>query len=103
MGSTTSPTISLSASIVHPGETVTVTGQGFAIADSVTITIDSSYYAIGTLSCDSNGNCSGSAIIPNNSIVQGPHQVTGAGTSSYRVSSLHLQQVAQARLSNSTE
>ncbi|HYL44668.1 MAG TPA: hypothetical protein VEU97_14890 [Ktedonobacteraceae bacterium] len=81
MGSTTSPTISLSASIVHPGETVTVTGQGFAIADRVTITIDSSYYAIGTLSCDSNGNCSGSAIIPNNSIVQGPHQVTGAGTS----------------------
>jgi len=68
--------------IVHPFDTVTITGQGFYPGDTVSITIDNPYnYPLVSLSCDSSGNCSGVATIPNTNVAQGIHQVIGTDSS----------------------
>ena len=75
------PTISM-PDIVHPFDTVTITGQGFYPGDTVSITIDNPYnYPLVSLSCDSSGNCSGVATIPNTNVAQGIHQVIGTDSS----------------------
>lgn len=62
--------------IVHPFDTVTITGQGFTANDNVPIYIDNTYnYSITSLSCDSYGNCSGQATIPYSNFAQGVHEV----------------------------
>lgn len=73
------PTISM-PDIVHPFDTVTITGQGFYPGDIVSITIDNPYnYPLVSLSCDSSGNCSGVATIPSTNVAQGTHQVNRYG------------------------
>lgn len=75
------PTISM-PDIVHPFDTVTITGQGFYPGDIVSITIDNPYnYPLVSLSCNSSGNCSGVATIPNTNVAQGTHQVIGTDNS----------------------
>lgn len=76
----TAPTISLAASIVHPGEQVAATGRNFAPGDSVTIYVSNSY-TLGTIYCDNNGNCSGIITIVTQGLPQGYYQVIGYGTS----------------------
>ncbi len=59
----TTPTITVPA-ILHPFDTVTITGQGFAPYDNVDIALNWSYNPIGGIKCDGNGNCSGQVTIP---------------------------------------
>lgn len=81
-GTSTSPTISFSASIVRPYQTVNVTGQGFAPGDSVQLHLDNaSNYVFGAFYCDSNGNCSGTVQMPFGGMVQGVHSIIGTATS----------------------
>ncbi len=72
------PTLAL-PSIVHPFDTVTITGQGFAPADTVGISVDyPGGYFIGSLACDNNGSCSGQVTMPYQNIEQGTHEIFGA-------------------------
>ena len=74
------PTISL-PDIVHPFDTVTITGQGFAPDDHVGIGVDYPGYFIGFLACDNTGNCSGQVTMPYQNIVQGTHEIFGVASS----------------------
>jgi hypothetical protein len=76
----TNPAIAL-PTIVHPFDTITITGQGFAPGDSVEITLDNYGYMLGALSCDSNGNCSGQLMVPSSNVPQGTHQVIATSRS----------------------
>lgn len=70
-----SPAISM-PDLVHPFDTVTITGQGFNANESVQVHIDNTNnYSIASLSCDSTGTCSGQATIPYSNIAQGVHEV----------------------------
>ncbi len=69
------PTISL-PDVIHAYDTVTVTGQGFLPDDRVFILASNLYNPFGTISCDGNGNCSGSVTIPALG-TQGMNQIIG--------------------------
>lgn len=72
------PTITI-PSIVHPFDTVMITGQGFAPNDSIYVNgTDSNNQTIlgASITCDVNGNCSGQIVIPYRSVPQGTYQLT---------------------------
>jgi hypothetical protein len=79
----TTPSITVPA-ILHPFDTVTITGQGFAPYDGVQIALAYTGNVIGFLTCDSNGNCSGQIIIrvgwPFQNLVQGSYPVFATGS-----------------------
>ena len=75
----TTPTITVPA-ILHPFDTVTITGQGFAPYDNVTIALNWSNNTIGGIKCDSNGNCSGQVTIPYSGVPQGTYRVLATGS-----------------------
>lgn len=77
-GSTTGPTISL-PDIVHPYDTIPASGQGFAAGDEVPLSIQGTQtnLLLGYMSCDSNGNCSGTITIPQYYLPQGIYQIGG--------------------------
>jgi len=66
--------------ILHPFDTVTITGQGFAPYDDVTIALNWSNNPIGGIKCDGNGNCSGQVTIPYSGVPQGTYQVLATGS-----------------------
>jgi hypothetical protein len=77
------PALSSAITTVKPGQFITVKGLGFAAFDVVSIQLDSPDGSfVGTLFCDSNGTCSGTALMPSFSVVQGLHLLVGSGTSS---------------------
>lgn len=76
------PALSTVVSTVKPNQTVSMSGVGFASYDSVEVQLDNTGSNIGSLSCDSNGNCSGSGTMPSSSVVQGLHLLVGIGTTS---------------------
>lgn len=78
---TTTPSITLSDHTVHPRQKITVTGQGFAPNDMVTVYLDSLDVSFGTLACDGNGNCSGVVAIPLTG-PQGQHMILAQGSQS---------------------
>ena len=75
----TTPSITLPA-ILHPFDTVTITGQGFAPYDDVQIALDGSYNPIGRIHCDVNGNCSGQVTIPSAGLTQGTYPIIATGS-----------------------
>ena len=75
----TTPTITVPA-ILHPFDTVTITGQGFAPYDDVQIALNWSNNPIGGIKCDGNGNCSGQVTIPYSGVPQGTYQVLATGS-----------------------
>jgi hypothetical protein len=77
---TTTPTIALSDSTVHPNQKITVTAQGFAPNDTVSLYLDQMVDLYVTLPCDSNGDCSGPLTLPLYSGLQGQHMLLGHGS-----------------------
>ncbi len=74
------PTISVSAHSVRPNQKITITGQGFAPNDTVTVFLDQLFTnPFGNLSCNGNGNCSGSVTIPLTG-PQGQHMILAQGS-----------------------
>ena len=78
----TTPTIQPSVSIVRPDEHFLITGQGFLPNDTVDIVIDGgqSGVGLGTLTCDSSGNCSGAVQLPQYEGPAGSHTIYAYGT-----------------------
>ncbi|GHO48461.1 hypothetical protein [Ktedonospora formicarum] len=79
LAATVTPTISVSAHTVHPRQKITITGLGFAPNDTVFISLDQLNYSLGNLTCDSDGNCSGSVTIPLTG-PQGQHMLLAQGS-----------------------
>lgn len=78
---TVTPTITVSAHTAHPNQKITVTGQGFAANDTVTVFLDQLYNnPFGNLACDGNGNCSGSVTLPLLTGPQGQHMILAQGS-----------------------
>ena len=75
----TSPSITVPA-VLHPFDTITITGQGFAPYDNVQIALNWSNNPIGGIHCDGNGNCSGQVNIPNTGLTQGTYPVIATGS-----------------------
>jgi hypothetical protein len=79
----TTPTITVPA-IVHPFDTVMITGQGFVPYDNVQIALANTNNPVGGMTCDSNGNCSGQIKIhigwPYESVTQGTYPVIATGS-----------------------
>ncbi len=79
----TTPSITVPA-IVHPFDTVTITGQGFAPYDNVQVALAFTGNPIGYLTCDSNGDFSGQVKIPfgqpYQNLVQGSYPVIATGS-----------------------
>jgi hypothetical protein len=79
----TTPSITVPA-IVHPFDTITITGQGFAPYDNVQVTLAYNGNPIGYFTCDSNGNFSGQTTIlvgwPYENFVQGTYPVIATGS-----------------------
>src|SRR5260370_28337550 len=74
------PTISVSAHSVRPNQKITITGQGFAPNDTVTVFLDQLFTnPFGNLTCDGNGNCSGLVTIPLTG-PQGQHMILAEGS-----------------------
>ncbi|EFH80892.1 hypothetical protein [Ktedonobacter racemifer] len=76
---TVTPTISVSPHTVRPRQKITITGQGFAPNDTVFVFLDQLYYPLGNLTCNGNGDCSGSVTIPLTG-PQGQHMVLAQGS-----------------------
>lgn len=77
------PSLSTSVSKVKPGQTITLTGLGFATYESVQVQLNTtSGSTLGYLSCDGNGTCTGSATMPNYSVLAGLDILIGSGTTS---------------------
>ena len=79
----TTPSITVPA-IVHPFDTITITGQGFAPYDNVQVVLAYNGNPIGYFTCDSNGNFSGQTTIlvgwPYENFVQGTYPVIATGS-----------------------
>jgi hypothetical protein len=91
----TTPSITVPA-ILHPFDTITITGQGFVPFDDVEIALDYSNNPIGGIHCDGNGNCSGQVNIPYTGLTQGTYPViaTGATGLTTQVSAILLPGIA---------
>ena len=77
------PALSSLLATVKPGQAISVSGQGFAAFDTVLAQLDgTSGNILGSLSCNSNGDCSGTVTMPQNSVTQGLHMLIGSGTTS---------------------
>lgn len=76
------PTITSTATIVKPGQSVSLTALGFAQYETVAVSIDTVNTTNGYLSCDSTGSCSGSVVMPSSNIVQGTHLLIATGYTS---------------------
>lgn len=74
---TYSPAVSLSKSSASVGETVTVTGDGFAPNDAVTMTLHSTPIPLGTATADAHGILSATFTVPSADL--GSHTVVVAG------------------------
>ena len=79
----TTPTITVSKTIVHAFQTISVKAQGFAPNETVSVYFfyDPHIPANGFLTCDSNGNCSGKATA-SDLLLGGSYQFTGVGNTS---------------------
>ena len=79
----TTPTITTSKKIVHAFQTISVKAQGFAPNETVSVYFfyDPHIPANGFLTCDNNGNCSGTATAAD-LILAGSYQFTGVGNTS---------------------
>jgi len=75
----TTPAITV-PSILHPFDTITITGQGFAPYDDVQIALNWSSNPIGGIHCEGNGNCSGQVSIPYTGLAQGTYPVIATGS-----------------------
>ncbi len=75
----TTPSI-IVPTIIHPFDTVSITGQGFAPYDDVQIALNWSNNPIGGIHCDGSGNCSGQVTIPYTGNTQGSYQVLATGS-----------------------
>lgn len=80
IGNTSGPTLSM-PDIIHPNDVVTITGQGFAVRDQVTLSIVVNSYStfLGYMNCDGNGNCSDTLTIPDPNLTQGIYTISGTG------------------------
>ncbi|HLI69239.1 MAG TPA: hypothetical protein VKV19_05725 [Ktedonobacteraceae bacterium] len=80
---TSEPTITLSASTVKAGHAFTLTGQGFAPDEylSITFSFDPGN-AVGLVGCNESGLCVGPAYVPSSDVVEGHYTVTATGTES---------------------
>lgn len=77
------PSLSTSVGTVKPGQTITLTGLGFAANETVQIQLGNTNGSTpGYLYCDSNGTCSGSITMPNSSVVEGLNLLIGSGMTS---------------------
>lgn len=75
----TTPSITVPV-ILHPFDTIAITGQGFAPYDDVQIALNWSNNPVGFMKCDGNGNCSGQINIPYAGNTQGSYQVIATGS-----------------------
>jgi len=75
----TTPSIIVPA-IIHPFDTITITGQGFAPYDDVQIALNWTNNPIGGIHCDGNGSCTGQVKIPYTGLAQGTYPVIATGS-----------------------
>lgn len=62
------PSVSMSSTLVHYGDTITATAQGFAAGETVQLQMEDQYtntWGAGTLACDGNGSCAGPVSLGN--------------------------------------
>ena len=76
------PTIQPSVTTIRPNEHFLVTGQGFLPNDTVNLDLDGGLSGanLGNLTCDSNGNCSGTVQMPQFAGPAGQHTIYAYGT-----------------------
>lgn len=91
----TTPSITVPA-ILHPFDSITITGQGFAPYDDVQIALNWSSNPIGGIHCYGNGNCSDHVRIPYTGLAQGTYPVIATGSTGLttQVSAILLPAVA---------
>ena len=58
------PVLNSSVSIIAPNQTFSMTGHGFSPNEAMQISVDFNSNSIGSLSCNSNGDCSGNITLP---------------------------------------
>lgn len=75
-------TISVIGTVFYPNETMSITAQGFAANDKVDIVLGDLTYGIriGSIACDSNGNCAGKVKLPMFPGIEGQDGLYGLGT-----------------------
>jgi len=84
------PTLSVAPNVVHPYETIAITGRGFAANEQVSI----DFYGAGygpVLTCNAKGTCTGKITVFAYGGVQGTYPMTGTGTQSGLQATLQLQ------------
>jgi hypothetical protein len=80
-GSTSSPSLSLTSTVLQPFELVSATAQGFNPSDTVGVYLDSANgYELGALFCDGTGTCAGSLFVPYQGVAQGNHTLLAIGS-----------------------
>jgi hypothetical protein len=72
--------LELSTNVVVAGQTIGVTGQGWAAGSTVTLTFMSSGVTLGTVVANAQGNFSTTVTIPANATL-GPHTIQATGPS----------------------
>lgn len=79
--STSSPSLSLTSTVLQPFELVSATAQGFNPYDTVGVYLDSANgYELGALFCDGTGTCTGSLFVPYQGVLQGNHMLLAIGS-----------------------
>ena len=79
--STSSPSLSLTSTVLQPFELVSATAQGFNPSDTVGVYLDSANgYELGALFCDGTGTCAGSLFVPYQGVSQGNHTLLAIGS-----------------------
>ncbi len=79
--STSSPSLSLTSTVLQPFELISATAQGFNPYDTVGVYLDSANgYELGALFCDGTGTCAGSLFVPYQGVSQGNHALLAIGS-----------------------
>ena len=80
--SSSSPSLSLTSTILQPFETVSATAQGFNPYGTVGVYLDTvNGFELGALYCDYSGTCTGSLFVPYQEVLQGNHTLLAIDSS----------------------
>lgn len=77
----TTPSLVLSTDTIHPYQTITATGYGFAPNEQVILQLDG-WQFVSPLTCDGSGTCTGRETVPAVAEIEGNYPLVGVGTNS---------------------